>query len=984
MVVLREPDEGVVASRSLAHVTRQSRSAILTEQTGLFDNRDDEDSYGSPAIMLTQRYQVAVLLVVVVLCGCYLLLPLGASYVLANGLRSYGYSHVVLQLGYPGWTTMTIPVVSFQQDLGEERLLISLTDAEIQYDLGQLFQGRVNRILLRDVAIHVLTVRSAEPVMGEKQAGGNNADESSLWKLLTAGDLLRSLPILPFAELQLEHLTVFREQATGPLRKVTIDGELTASGNGVGGHLSFRGRDTGSYGLVVAGNSASTWSATLSSTRPHAVPIVSWQSRSRPTDGSDIQVDGQLRINVQELAPFIALLVPIGPELEKVTGQVSLDWAGVAATRAALGSLWEDAHTRVGGQVRITLTLPELKGVAKDIALAYVGRFVGNAAQAEWDMNPGVLLTATLNTQPRLIPDVVRLILPHGDQPVRIENKEVVKGTLYWKETPIHTVAHGPLQVTYGRSAGPLVATFETTRAEGRGNELILAEGAYQLEGVLPRVFTERLSAKEAAGVVRGTIRLERAHIAGVLLPPSSVTVKQIGQGAVFVPGATLNLSEPLTVDCDLIPLHCIGGPLAVTIRAPTVRVGGQTVTVVQGLLNMQEMETRGTNWTSSGMLVVDGVSVGAGTVIPSPSHWVTTFTADHTNIGADLQVDLPNHEGVVTARIEQSLKTAYGVLHGTIGPVQFDGAERRLSRLIRAVGPATDLLDGTVSATVDVTWDNVVGSHSSKGTHITSATARVVAENVSGYYHDYGMRGVSTSVVFRANGRESIVTAQPAALFVGALQSGIEVTNLRTVYQAQWKLTEPLPIVQLKDFQCEAFGGTITSPGLVVDLASSPSTTTVSLQNLDLAKILSVEQQRGLQGTGTLNGTLPVTITSRGVAVEDGVIEAQLPGGVIRYLSNVDSPPVLSESDTSLQLVAQALNNFHYKFLRVGVKYGETGMLYLSARLEGRNPDLLQTPPIHFNLTVQEHIPTLLKSLRLIEEIPSTIERKYRRLSSS
>jgi hypothetical protein len=145
--------------------------------------------------MLTQRYQVAVLLVFVVLCGGYLLLPLGASYVLANELRAYGYSHVILQLGYPGWTQMTIPVVSFQQDLGEERLMISLTDSEIQYDLGLLFQGRANRILLRDVAIYVLTMHSTEVTIGEKQAERNGDEESSPWKLLTAGDLLRRLPI---------------------------------------------------------------------------------------------------------------------------------------------------------------------------------------------------------------------------------------------------------------------------------------------------------------------------------------------------------------------------------------------------------------------------------------------------------------------------------------------------------------------------------------------------------------------------------------------------------------------------------------------------------------------------------------------------------------------------------------------------------------------------------------------------------------------
>ena len=85
----------------------------------------------------------------------------------------------------------------------------------------------------------------------------------------------------------------------------------------------------------------------------------------------------------------------------------------------------------------------------------------------------------------------------------------------------------------------------------------------------------------------------------------------------------------------------------------------------------------------------------------------------------------------------------------------------------------------------------------------------------------------------------------------------------------------------------------------------------------------------------------------------------------------------MLSESDRQLELVAQALNNFQYSLLRVGVKYGETGMLDLNARLEGRNPDLRSTPPIHFNLTVQEHIPTLLKSLRSVGDIHGTIEKK-------
>jgi hypothetical protein len=237
--------------------------------------------------------------------------------------------------------------------------------------------------------------------------------------------------------------------------------------------------------------------------------------------------------------------------------------------------------------------------------------------------------------------------------------------------------------------------------------------------------------------------------------------------------------------------------------------------------------------------------------------------------------------------------------------------------------------------------------------------------------------------MVLYTQGLESIVMTQPSSISVAAIQSGVDVANLVASYQIRWKLTDDLPIVDVRDFQCEVFGGTLSNPGPVVDLAKPPVTTTFFLRNLDLAKVLSLEQQKGLQGTGTLNGTLPVTITSGGIVVKDGVIEAQPPGGTIRYASTTDSSKILSESDRQFQLVAQALNNFQYSLLRVGVKYGETGMLDLNARLEGRNPDLRNTPPIHFNLTVQEHVPTLFKSLRLVEDIHGTIEKKYKRLGS-
>jgi hypothetical protein len=175
-------------------------------------------------------------------------------------------------------------------------------------------------------------------------------------------------------------------------------------------------------------------------------------------------------------------------------------------------------------------------------------------------------------------------------------------------------------------------------------------------------------------------------------------------------------------------------------------------------------------------------------------------------------------------------------------------------------------------------------------------------------------------------------------------------------------------------------FGGLVTSPGILVDVAKPPYHATVILRDLDLAKVLSVEHNQGIQGTGTLNGTLPVTITSGGMTVKDGMVTALPPGGVIHYGSAPESSKVISETNTQLHLVTQALNNFHYTLLRVGVDYAETGTLLLTARLEGRNPDLKKIPPVNFNLTVQENIPALLKSLRLVDDIQDAVERKYKR----
>ena len=246
-------------------------------------------------------------------------------------------------------------------------------------------------------------------------------------------------------------------------------------------------------------------------------------------------------MNIRELAPFIALLVPIGPDLGRVTGQVAMRWAGTAAEEVSLLSVWEDPRTRLDGKFQAVMTLPALQGVARDIALSCEGQFAGNATEVGWTLNPGVFVTATVNAQPRIIPEAVRMLLPRGDQPVRMEHRQPVKGILYWGEDPVRITADGPMLLTYGQSPGPLAVEVEAIHAEGIGRELAGAQGTFRVEGELSKRVTEQLFAKEAVGGFRGTVKVVGSRARAVVLPASFLMIKQIDQGALSVHGQLSN-----------------------------------------------------------------------------------------------------------------------------------------------------------------------------------------------------------------------------------------------------------------------------------------------------------------------------------------------------------------------------------------------------------------------------------------------------------
>ena len=151
-----------------------------------------------------------------------------------------------------------------------------------------------------------------------------------------------------------------------------------------------------------------------------------------------------------------------------------------------------------------------------------------------------------------------------------------------------------------------------------------------------------------------------------------------------------------------------------------------------------------------------------------------------------------------------------------------------------------------------------------------------------------------------------------------------------------------------------------------------------MTLEGLQLDRLLQLEQQQGLAGTGVLDGSVPVTLNGTTITIQDGRVAVRPPGGVIRVAPREETRRMLVAAKPEMELVLRALENFRYDALRAVVNYQEDGTLSLETRLEGKNPDMKESPPIHFNLNVEENIPALLQSVQVVRHIERQLEKAF------
>ncbi|MDX1633892.1 MAG: YdbH domain-containing protein [Marinobacter sp.] len=179
-----------------------------------------------------------------------------------------------------------------------------------------------------------------------------------------------------------------------------------------------------------------------------------------------------------------------------------------------------------------------------------------------------------------------------------------------------------------------------------------------------------------------------------------------------------------------------------------------------------------------------------------------------------------------------------------------------------------------------------------------------------------------------------------------------------------------------------EFLGGQLRVPSGQWSLSAMPLRVPLELERLELSRLMELYPAEGLSGTGTLSGRVPVLITGEGIRVEQGRVTALAPGGVLKLpAERIPGIGQGGQGGQAMELIAQALKNFHYSVLNSTVDYDQDGSLNLGLRLEGRNPEVRDGYPIVLNIDLQENLPALLTSLQLSGRVNEAVTERVREL---
>lgn len=223
-------------------------------------------------------------------------------------------------------------------------------------------------------------------------------------------------------------------------------------------------------------------------------------------------------------------------------------------------------------------------------------------------------------------------------------------------------------------------------------------------------------------------------------------------------------------------------------------------------------------------------------------------------------------------------------------------------------------------------------------------------------------------------------LAAQTSGLTLDSINPGIALRDIRVTGNYRSTLQRMAGgTLTLDRASAELLGGDVRVEPGAWQLSDLPLQVPLELTGIELAELMKVYPAEGLEGSGKLEGTVPLRIDSAGVSIDSGNIQALAPGGTLKLPA--ERLRAMARDNEAMSLVVQAMENFNYSVLNSTVDYDQDGTLVLGLRLEGSSPEVRDGHPIVLNINLEEDIPALLTSLQLSGRVNEAVTEKVREL---
>lgn len=247
---------------------------------------------------------------------------------------------------------------------------------------------------------------------------------------------------------------------------------------------------------------------------------------------------------------------------------------------------------------------------------------------------------------------------------------------------------------------------------------------------------------------------------------------------------------------------------------------------------------------------------------------------------------------------------------------------------------------------------------------NLQNALFNIGISHTSALYNDYLASDLSST--FSGEYNSGKLNVKPTTFNLNEFRAGAVVKTIK----GQWQVNNNTALIN--DVKGSVFGGEFSLDSYTVGKPNQVAN--VKFENIDASKLVTLDDKSGIVLTGRLAGSLPVHFDSGKIEIIDGSLFSQGTGN-LKITNNAAFDSVMQQQQ-ELQPVLGLLTNLDIQKLNSSVALKNDGWLKLGVNLQGYNK--AEQQQVNFNYNHEENVFTLLRALRLSDEITQKVEQQY------